>query len=72
MMLTNEELMKYLAILGIVIEIGDIDSVKHRDASIFFQRLATVLHPDKAGADSKEAFQNLEMLMNMSVITLRS
>ena len=58
-MLTNEELMKYLGVLGIVIQIGDICSVKHRDASIAFQRLAKVLHPDKAGPDSREAFQKL-------------
>ena len=71
-MLTNEELMKYLGVLGIVIQIGDICSVKHRDASIAFQRLAKVLHPDKEGLVLKRLSKNLEMLMNMFVITLRN
>ena len=60
MMMTNEVLKKNLLILEI--EVGsdeEIHAITLKDASIAFQKLALILHPDKAGTESTAAFQEL-------------
>ena len=58
MALTREELIENLSILDI--EVGDnLESITLKDATKAFQKLALILHPDKAGAESKAAFQRL-------------
>ena len=60
MVMTNEELIRSLSILNLGIGIeDDIASVTLRDATIAFQKLAVILHPDKAGDESTAAFQEL-------------
>ena len=58
MVMTNEELRRNLAILKIQGD-ADIESVTPGDVRAAFQKLALVLHPDKAGPESKAAFQTL-------------
>ena len=60
MIMTNEVLKKNLLILEI--EVGsdeEIHAITLKDASIAFQKLALILHPDKAGKESTAAFQEL-------------
>ena len=58
MALTREELIENLSILNI--ESGDtLESITLRDTIVAFQKLAISLHPDKAGPESKAAFQRL-------------
>ena len=57
-MLSIDDLKKCLSILKI--KYGeDISAITLRDATIAFQKLAMVLHPDKAGKESTAAFQEL-------------
>ena len=54
--MSNEELVKYYSVLQIE---GDVESITYRDATIAFRKIALKIHPDKAGPESKEAFQEL-------------
>ena len=56
-MLSKEEIKKYLEELKI--DSSNNEQIKLKDISIAFQKLAVVLHPDKAGEGSTSAFQNL-------------
>ena len=57
-MMTIDDLKRCLSILKI--DYGeDIGAITLRDATIAFQKLALVLHPDKAGKESTAAFQEL-------------
>ena len=57
-MMTIDDLKRFLSILKI--NYGeDIGAITLRDATIAFQKLAMVLHPDKAGKESTAAFQEL-------------
>ena len=56
MVLTKVELNKHLSVLEII---DDIETVFIRDVDIAFRKLALVKHPDKAGGDFKEEFQEL-------------
>ena len=58
MVMTNEELRRNLGILDIQVD-ADIESVTPGDVRAAFQKLALILHPDKAGPESKAAFQTL-------------
>ena len=53
----NEDLKRYLAILEIVAD--DVSTVTLRDANLAFQKIALIVHPDKAGKESTAAFQRL-------------
>ena len=54
--LSKEEIANYLAELELN---SDIKQLKLKDISVAFQKLAIVLHPDKAGEGSTGAFQSL-------------
>ena len=55
-MTTTDDIRKHLQVLEIT---DDISNVTLNDVNRAFRRLATVLHPDKAGAESTPAFQEL-------------
>ena len=58
MVMTNEELRRNLGILDIQVD-ADVEAVTPGDVRAAFQKLALILHPDKAGPESKAAFQTL-------------
>ena len=64
--------MKELSELLKVLEINkDISNVSVRDVRNAFKKLALLLHPDKAGEEKTEAFQNSGLPMTNSKSTLR-
>ena len=58
MTMSNDELSEYLSILDIKVG-DDLEAVTLRDATVAFQKLALIVHPDKAGPASKAAFQRV-------------
>ena len=54
-----EELKSYLSILNIEVQ-NTIDDINLRQVRTAFLRLVLLLHPDKAGHDSKAAFQEVK------------
>ena len=58
MVMNIDDLKKCLSVPRI--EYGDdIGTITQRDVSVAFQKLALLLHPDKAGKESTAAFQEL-------------
>ena len=55
-MTTTDNIRKHLQVLDIT---DDVSNVTLADVNCAFRRLATVLHIDKAGAESTHAFQEL-------------
>ena len=56
-MLNKEEIENCLKELKL--DFSHNEQIKLKDISVAFQKLAVVLHPDKAGEGSTSAFQNL-------------
>ena len=57
--ISMEELKSYLSILNIEVQ-NTIDDINLRQVRTAFLRLVLLLHPDKAGHDSKAAFQEVK------------